>query len=114
MPTQPFVVIIISKPAKCTTTETQDLLMHTKCCTLTHIGHSHVPQYGRDSAIARSIAQGSVDAGSPILNALAHDLDKLQDIAVDQRDLAVYISEVAPTCGNAYVTAGACGLRHLL
>ena len=34
--------------------------------------------YGRDSAFARSVAQGSVEVGSPVLRALAHDLDQLQ------------------------------------
>ncbi|KAF5830680.1 hypothetical protein DUNSADRAFT_14195 [Dunaliella salina] len=63
--------------------------------------------YGRDSAFARAVAQGSLEQGAPVLNALAHDLDKLQDIAVDMRELATYIAEVAPTCGNAYVAAAA-------
>eukprot|EP00983_Pelagomonas_calceolata_P094227 1157864-Pelagomonas_calceolata.AAC.2 len=63
-------------------------------------------QYGRDSAFARAVAQGSVEPGAPVLNALAHDLDKLQDISVDMRELATYIAEVAPTCGSTFVAAG--------
>jgi len=63
--------------------------------------------YGRDSAFARAVAQGSVEPGAPVLNALAHDLDKLQDISVDMRELATYIAEVAPTCGSTFVAAAA-------
>ncbi len=45
------------------------------------------------------------------MDALAHDLDKLQDIACDMRDLAMYIAEVAPTCGRSYMDAGAAAAR---
>jgi len=32
-----------------------------------------------------------------------------QDIACDMHELATYIAEIAPTCGNAYADAGAWG-----
>ncbi|KAJ9510215.1 hypothetical protein QJQ45_015694 [Haematococcus lacustris] len=60
---------------------------------------------GRDNSVARAVAQGTLGEGAPILQALAHDLDTLQTLAVSLRGLVEYIEETAPIVGSDWVAA---------
>mmetsp|Transcript_4838 Transcript_4838/g.10389 ORF Transcript_4838/g.10389 Transcript_4838/m.10389 type:complete len:497 (+) Transcript_4838:49-1539(+) len=60
---------------------------------------------GRDNAFARAVAQGNVEAGSPILKAVAYDLDVLQQICLPMSRLAEYIGDAAPIAGPYWVEA---------
>eukprot|EP00878_Enallax_costatus_P017062 GHUV01017914.1.p1 GENE.GHUV01017914.1~~GHUV01017914.1.p1 ORF type:complete len:556 (+),score=170.71 GHUV01017914.1:1048-2715(+) len=60
---------------------------------------------GRDNPFARAVAQGQVQQGAPILQAVAYDLDTLQGLAVGLETLADYVGEVAPTAGSYWVSA---------
>lgn len=41
--------------------------------------------------------QGNLEAGAPVLNAIAYDLDVLQEMSVSLTDLCDHISDIAPT-----------------
>ncbi|WIA40947.1 hypothetical protein OEZ86_004601 [Tetradesmus obliquus] len=60
---------------------------------------------GRDNSFARAVAQGQVQDGAPILQAVAYDLDTLQGLAISLETLADYVGEVAPTAGSYWVSA---------
>lgn len=60
---------------------------------------------GRDNPFARAVAQGQVQQGAPILQAVAYDLDTLQGLAISIETLADYIGEMAPTAGAYWVSA---------
>ncbi|MEW5310001.1 MAG: hypothetical protein WDW38_001837 [Sanguina aurantia] len=60
---------------------------------------------GRDNSFARAAAQGTLGAGAPILQAVAYDLDVLQEIAVPLEGMAEYIGTMAPTAGPYWVDA---------
>jgi hypothetical protein len=62
---------------------------------------------GRDNSFARSIAQGNLELGAPILKAAAYDMDVLQELSASLEQLAQFVLEVAPT-------AGGCALRWSL
>lgn len=51
---------------------------------------------GRDNAFARAVAQGGLEDGAPLLEAVAHDLDVLQSLCIPLSKLTSYITEVAP------------------
>lgn len=62
---------------------------------------------GRDNPFARAVAQGNCEEGAPVLEAVAYDLDTLQDMSISLQQLADYISDVAPTAGPYWLSAGA-------
>lgn len=60
---------------------------------------------GRDNPFARAVAQGQVQPGAPILQAVAYDLDTLQGLAVGLETLADYVGEMAPVAGSYWGSA---------
>jgi hypothetical protein len=61
---------------------------------------------GRENAFARAVAQGGVEFNSPIMKAVAYDLDLLQQLALPLSRLADHISDIAPILGPYWVAAG--------
>jgi len=79
---------------------------------LLQAGYESWPDYlldqallGRDSSLARAVAQGGLGEGAPILDALAHDLEVLQALAVGMPELAEYVGDMAPLVGPEWVQA---------
>ncbi|KAG2443031.1 hypothetical protein HYH02_009446 [Chlamydomonas schloesseri] len=54
---------------------------------------------GRDNAFARAVAQGTLEAGAPVLRAVAYDLDALQELALPLPQVAEMIADAAPAAG---------------
>ena len=60
---------------------------------------------GRDNAFARAVAQGNVDLNSPVLRAVAYDLDILQQLSIPMSRLAESVSDAAPIGGSWWTEA---------
>ena len=60
---------------------------------------------GRDNAFARAVAQGNVDLNSPVLRAVAYDLDILQQLSIPLSRLAESVSDAAPIGGSWWTEA---------
>ena len=52
---------------------------------------------GSNNPFARAVAQGNVEAGAPVPQAVAYDLDVLQQLSVPLSQLTAHVRAVAPT-----------------
>ncbi|GBF92461.1 hypothetical protein Rsub_04565 [Raphidocelis subcapitata] len=68
--------------------------------------------FGRENAFARAAAQGGADARAPSMEAVAYDLDVLQDLAMPLQQLVDLTTDAAPTVGGYWASSAAApGLR---
>ena len=60
---------------------------------------------GRDNSFARAAAQGGARADAAAMEAVAYDLDMLQDLSVSLQQVVDIVADAAPTAGNYYAAA---------